>query len=112
MKSVFLVPVAAGLDASCQHYGAIPCLLLQLIGNLKGPTVWIRIGLATSTWSLSANLFRHSDRVICNFTPLGAGAAGAGAGTRERLPSGGLSNARPTFCFCPAFCEGAPPIKH
>ncbi len=102
MKSVFLGPVPAGSDVSCPHYGAIPCLLLQSIGNLKGPIVWIRVGLATSKLSLSANLFRHSDRVSCNFTPLGA------VLEQELAPASGflltaLSNARPTLCFRPGF---------
>jgi len=31
-------PVVAGTDQSCPNAGAIPCLLLQSIGSLKGPT--------------------------------------------------------------------------
>lgn len=31
-------PVIAGTDASCPNSGSIPCLLLQSVGNLKGPT--------------------------------------------------------------------------
>jgi hypothetical protein len=30
--------VVAGTDSSCPHAGSIPCLLLQSIGNQKGPT--------------------------------------------------------------------------
>jgi Protein of unknown function (DUF3455) len=30
--------ISAGSDPSCPHDGAIPCLLLQSIGNQKGPT--------------------------------------------------------------------------
>jgi hypothetical protein len=35
-KAVGMIP--AGSDPSCPHDGAIPCLLLQSIGNQKGPT--------------------------------------------------------------------------
>ena len=31
-------PVVAGTDASCPNSGSIPCLLLQSVGNQKGPT--------------------------------------------------------------------------
>jgi hypothetical protein len=33
-----LKSIPAGSDASCSHAGAIPCLLLQSIGSLQGPT--------------------------------------------------------------------------
>jgi hypothetical protein len=49
-------PIDAGSDAaSCPNAGAIPCLLLQSIGNLKGPTGGKLVAKSTFIERLNAN---------------------------------------------------------
>jgi hypothetical protein len=47
--------IVAGTDASCPNTGSIPCLLLQSIGNLRGPTGGNILAKATFVQRLNTN---------------------------------------------------------
>jgi hypothetical protein len=48
-------PVIAGTDSSCPNSGAIPCLLLQSIGNQQGPTGGRLLAKTTFVQRLNTN---------------------------------------------------------